>query len=113
MSDTKQGKIVKVAGPVVVAEGMTGARMYDVVRVGDLNLIGEIVELHGDLASIQVYEETTGMGPGEPVIDTEAPLSVELGPGLIESIYDGIQRPLDDLVNLEGAFMSRGSSRIV
>ena len=101
--------MVKVAGPVVVAEGMTGARMYDVVRVGKLNLIGEIVELRGDRASIQVYEETTGMGPGEPVVDTEAPLSVELGPGLIESIYDGIQRPLDALVDFEGEFMSRGS----
>jgi len=109
MSETRQGKIVKVAGPVVVAKGMAGARMYDVVRVGKLSLIGEIVELHGDLASIQVYEETTGMGPGEPVVDTEAPLSVELGPGLIESIYDGIQRPLDLLVEGEGAFMSRGS----
>jgi V/A-type H+-transporting ATPase subunit A len=88
---------------------MAGARMYDVVRVGELNLIGEIVELRGDTASIQVYEETTGIGPGEPVLDTEAPLSLELGPGLIESIYDGIQRPLDDLVGLEGQFMSRGS----
>jgi len=110
MSEKREGRVVKVAGPVVVAEGMTGARMYDVVRVGKLNLIGEIVELRGDKASIQVYEETTGIGPGEPVIDTEAPLSVELGPGLIESIYDGIQRPLDDLVDAEGAFMSRGSA---
>jgi len=109
MDETKTGRIVKVAGPVVVAEGMAGARMYDVVRVGDLNLIGEIVELRGDLASIQVYEETTGMGPGEPVADTEAPLSVELGPGLIESIYDGIQRPLPLLADTEGEFMSRGS----
>ncbi len=110
MSETKEGRIVKVAGPVVVAEGMAGARMYDVVRVSELNIIGEIVELHGDLASIQVYEETTGIGPGEPVVDTEAPLSVELGPGLIESIYDGIQRPLDLLVELEGERMSRGSA---
>jgi len=110
MSETKEGRIVKVAGPVVVAEGMAGARMYDVVHVGELNIIGEIVELHGDLASIQVYEETTGIGPGEPVVDTEAPLSVELGPGLIESIYDGIQRPLNSLVELEGEFMSRGSA---
>ncbi len=110
MSEAKEGRIVKVAGPVVVAEGMAGARMYDVVHVGELNIIGEIVELHGDLASIQVYEETTGIGPGEPVVDTEAPLSVELGPGLIESIYDGIQRPLDSLVDLEGEFMSRGST---
>jgi len=109
MSEKRVGRVVKVAGPVVVAEGMTGARMYDVVRVGKLNLIGEIVELRGDRASIQVYEETTGMGPGEPVVDTEAPLSVELGPGLIESIYDGIQRPLDALVDFEGEFMSRGS----
>jgi len=110
MSERNEGRIVKVAGPVVVAEGMAGTRMYDVVRVGELNLIGEIVELHGDKASIQVYEETTGMGPGEPVIDTEVPLSVELGPGLIESIYDGIQRPLNALVELEGEFMSRGSA---
>ncbi len=110
MNEAKVGRIVKVAGPVVVAEGMAGARMYDVVRVGELSLIGEIVELHGDLASIQVYEETGGIGPGEKVINTEAPLSVELGPGLIESIYDGIQRPLDSLVKIEGAFMSRGSS---
>ncbi len=110
MNETKKGKIVKVAGPVVVAEGMAGSRMYDVVRVGELNLIGEIVELEGDLASIQVYEETTGIGPGGPVVDTRAPLSVELGPGLIESIYDGIQRPLDSLVKAEGAFMSRGSA---
>lgn len=110
MSEAKEGRIVKVAGPVVVAEGMAGARMYDVVHVGELNIIGEIVELHNDLASIQVYEETTGIGPGEPVVDTEAPLSVELGPGLIESIYDGIQRPLNSLVDLEGEFMSRGST---
>ncbi len=110
MKEVEQARIVKVAGPVVVAEGMTGARMYDVVRVGKLNLIGEIVELKGDLASIQVYEETTGIGPGEPVTNTELPLSVELGPGLIESIYDGIQRPLNSLVEAEGAFMSRGSS---
>ncbi|RKY24141.1 MAG: V-type ATP synthase subunit A [Planctomycetota bacterium] len=110
MSETRQGRVVKVAGPVVVAEGMAGARMYDVVRVGKLNLIGEIVELNGDLASIQVYEETVGIGPGEPVVDTEAPLSVELGPGLIESIYDGIQRPLNSLVDFEGEFMGRGSS---
>jgi len=110
MNETKVGRIVKVSGPVVVAEGMTGARMYDVVHVSELNLIGEIVELRGDLASIQVYEETSGVGPGEQVIDTQAPLSVELGPGLIESIYDGIQRPLDSLVKAEGEFMSRGST---
>ena len=110
MAEEKTGRIVKVAGPVVTAGNMTGSRMYDVVRVGKLNLIGEIVELKGDLASIQVYEETTGLGPGEPVVDTEAPLSVELGPGLIESVYDGIQRPLSLLVKAEGEFMSRGSA---
>ena len=110
MAKERQAKVVKVAGPVVVAEGMTGARMYDVVRVAELNLIGEIVELKRDLASIQVYEETTGIGPGEPVVDTELPLSVELGPGLIESIYDGIQRPLDALYKAEGELMSRGSA---
>ena len=104
----KEGRTIKVAGPVVVAEGMTGSRMYDVVRVSKLNLIGEIVELHEDTASIQVYEETVGIGPGEPVIDTQAPLSVELGPGLIESVYDGIQRPLNALYEAEGSFMSRG-----
>jgi V/A-type H+-transporting ATPase subunit A len=110
MKNSREGKVVKVAGPVVTAEGMTGSRMYDVVRVSENNLIGEIVELHGDLASIQVYEETEGVGPGEKVVDTNAPLSVELGPGLIESIYDGIQRPLDELYDLEGEFMSRGSA---
>ena len=110
MNDKQTGRIVKVAGPVVVAEGMTGVRMYNVVRVGQQNIIGEVVELEGDTASIQVYEETTGIGPGEPVVDTAEPLSVELGPGLIESIYDGIQRPLDSLYAAEGEFMSRGSS---
>ncbi len=110
MSELKSGKIIKVAGPVVVAEGMTGARMYDVVRVGAENLIGEIVELHGDLASIQVYEDTVGIGPGEDVVNTGAPLSVELGPGLISSIYDGIQRPLDELRSLQGDHIKRGSA---
>ena len=109
MSETSNGKIVKVAGPVVVAENMVGARMYDVVRVGSEHLIGEIVELHGDRASIQVYEDTVGVGPGEEVINTGAPLSVELGPGLIESIYDGIQRPLDQLAELQGDYIKRGS----
>ena len=109
MSELKSGKIIKVAGPVVVAEDMIGARMYDVVRVGSENLIGEIVELHGDLASIQVYEDTVGIGPGEEVVNTGAPLSVELGPGLISSIYDGIQRPLDQLRELQGDHIKRGS----
>jgi V/A-type H+-transporting ATPase subunit A len=110
MTEVQNGKIVKVAGPVVVAEGMLGARMYDVVRVGDDNLIGEIVELHGDCASIQVYEDTVGIGPGEKVVNTGAPLSVELGPGLISSIYDGIQRPLNELVRIQGNFILRGST---
>ena len=109
MSETSNGRIVKVAGPVVVAEQMAGARMYDVVRVGKENLIGEIVELHGDKASIQVYEDTVGIGPGEVVVNTGAPLSVELGPGLISSIYDGIQRPLDQLVEQQGDFIMRGA----
>ena len=110
MSEKENGRIVKVAGPVVIAEGMKGSRMYDVVRVGEENLIGEIVELHGEQASIQVYEDTTGIGPGEKVVNTGAPLSVELGPGLISSIYDGIQRPLDELVELQGSFIKRGSA---
>jgi len=109
MAETKTGTIVKVAGPVVVAEGMLGSRMYDVVRVSRHNLIGEIVELKGDTASIQVYEDTISIGPGEPVVDTGAPLSVELGPGLIESIYDGIQRPLDQLYKAQGDYILRGS----
>ncbi len=109
MSETSSGRIVKVAGPVVVAEGMAGARMYDVVRVGEESLIGEIVELHGNKASIQVYEDTVGVGPGEKVVNTGAPLSVELGPGLISSIYDGIQRPLQQLVELQGSNILRGS----
>jgi V/A-type H+-transporting ATPase subunit A len=109
MAEFKNGKIIKVAGPVVMAEGMVGARMYDVVRVGAENLIGEIVELQGDRASVQVYEDTVGIGPGEVVVNTGAPLSVELGPGLISSIYDGIQRPLDQLVEAQGNFIKRGS----
>ncbi|NLM95243.1 MAG: V-type ATP synthase subunit A, partial [Firmicutes bacterium] len=89
----KTGRIIKVSGPLVVAEGMSDAKMYDVVRVSESRLIGEVIEIRGDRASIQVYEETAGLGPGEPVYLTGEPLSVELGPGLIESIYDGIQRP--------------------
>ncbi len=92
------GTIIKVAGPLVVAGGMRDANMFDVVRVSEQRLIGEIIEMHGDQASIQVYEETQGLGPGEPVYSTEAPLSVELGPGLIGSIYDGIQRPLNKIM---------------
>lgn len=103
-----EGRIIKVSGPLVVAEGMSQAKMYEVVRVSDKRLIGEIIELRGDKASIQVYEETTGLGPGEPVYLTGAPLSVELGPGLIEAIYDGIQRPLDVLVAKVGDRITRG-----
>jgi len=97
------GTIKKVAGPLVIAEGMRDANMYDVVRVSGQRLIGEIIEMHGDQASIQVYEETSGLGPGEPVESMEVPLSVELGPGLISSIYDGIQRPLDDIMAATGS----------
>ena len=92
-----------MAGPLVIAEGMRDANMYDVVRVSNQRLIGEIIEMHGDEASIQVYEETSGLRPGEPVESTEVPLSVELGPGLITSIYDGIQRPLDDIMKATGS----------
>ena len=102
------GTIKKVAGPLVIAEGMRDANMFDVVRVSKHRLIGEIIEMHGDKASIQVYEETSGLGPGEPVESTGAPLSVELGPGLIRSIYDGIQRPLDDIMKLSGNNLQRG-----
>lgn len=103
-----KGIIKKVAGPLVIAEGMRDANMFDVVRVSNQRLIGEIIEMHGDEASIQVYEETSGLGPGEPVESTEAPLSVELGPGLITSIYDGIQRPLDDIMKVCGTNLKRG-----
>ncbi len=92
-----KGTIKKVAGPLVIAEGMRDANMFDVVHVSDQHLIGEIIEMHGDQASVQVYEETSGLKPGEPVESTDVPLSVELGPGLISSIYDGIQRPLDEI----------------
>lgn len=102
------GIIKKVAGPLVIAEGMRDANMFDVVRVSEQRLIGEIIEMHGDKASIQVYEETSGLGPGEPVESTGAPLSVELGPGLISSIYDGIQRPLDDIMAVSGNNLKRG-----
>jgi len=102
------GKIVKVSGPLIVAEGMSQAKMYDVVHVSDKQLIGEIIELRGDKASIQVYEETTGLGPGEEVFSTGEALSVELAPGLIESIYDGIQRPLTKLQEVAGDRIARG-----
>ncbi len=104
----KEGKIVKIAGPLVVAEGLSGAKMYEVVYVGEERLMGEIIELKGDRASIQVYEETGGLGPGDPVFSSGAPLSVELGPGLIESIFDGVERPLDAIRARVGDFIRRG-----
>ncbi|AGC67372.1 V-type ATP synthase subunit alpha [Thermoclostridium stercorarium subsp. stercorarium DSM 8532] len=103
-----QGRIVKVAGPLVIAEGMKDANMFDVVRVSDYELIGEILEIHGDRASIQVYEETSGLGPGGRVVSTGEPLSVELGPGLLENIYDGIQRPLEVMRRQVGPNITRG-----
>ena len=103
------GKIKKVAGPLVIATGMRDADMFDVVRVSNERLIGEIIEMHGDEAFIQVYEETAGLGPGEPVESTEVPLSVELGPGLMGSIYDGIQRPLTKIMEVTGGnLLARG-----
>ncbi len=102
------GKSVKVSGPLVIAEGMREANMFDVVRVGKQKLIGEIIEMHGDRASVQVYEETAGIGRGDEVVSTGAPLSVELGPGLLKNIYDGIQRPLEKLRLIAGANLVRG-----
>ncbi len=104
------GKTVKVSGPLIIAEGMADSKMFDVVRVSDKGLIGEIIELRGDKASIQVYEETSGLGPGEEVVSTGEPLSAELGPGLISGIFDGIQRPLTTLYFKYGARISRGVS---
>ena len=103
-----QGLIQKISGPAVIAKGMMGARMYDIVKVGKLGLVGEIIRLDGDTAFIQVYEDTSGLFVGEPVLTTGQPLKVELGPGLLESIYDGIQRPLDVIKNLKGDFIARG-----
>ena len=102
------GKISKIAGPLVVATGMREANMFDVVRVSDSKLIGEIIEMHGDRASIQVYEETSGLGTGEPVESTGEPLSVELGPGLLTQVYDGLQNPLPKLAEQCGFFLERG-----
>lgn len=104
----KRGKIVKVAGPLVVAEQMSGSKMYDIVLVSEHKLMGEIIEIDEDRASIQVYEDTAGIGVGEPVYVTGQPLVVELGPGIIESIYDGVQRPLDVIYSSEGDYISRG-----
>ncbi|WP_456367176.1 ATP synthase subunit A [Thermococcus sp.] len=102
------GRIIRVTGPLVVADGMEGSKMYEVVRVGEMGLIGEIIRLEGDKAVIQVYEETAGIKPGEPVEGTGSSLSVELGPGLLTSMYDGIQRPLEKLRELSGDFIARG-----
>ncbi len=102
------GKIVKVSGPVIDGEDIKNAKMFDVVRVGDMGLVGEIIRIVGNVATIQVYEDTSGIKPGEPIVNTELPLSVELGPGLLTSIYDGIQRPLDVLRTMSGDFISRG-----
>ncbi len=102
------GKIQKISGPLVVAKGMRDANLFDMVRVSNKRLIGEIIEMHGDNASIQVYEETAGLGTGEPIESTGQPMSVELGPGLIGSIFDGIQRPLDDIMKISGNNLSRG-----
>jgi len=102
------GRILKVSGPLVVAEGMRQANMFDVVRVGEKKLIGEIIEMHGDRASIQVYEETAGIGRGDKVVSTGAPLSVELGPGMIKNIYDGIQRPLEAMLAVAGSNIPGG-----
>ena len=106
----KEGKVLKVSGPLVVAEGMENASVYDVVEVSDDKLIGEIIEMRGDKASIQVYEETTGIGPGDKVISTGHPLSIELGPGILEQMFDGIQRPLKSLQEKAGDFLLRGVS---
>ena len=102
------GKIIKVSGPLVVADGLADAGMADVVKVGAQGLKGEILTMTGDTASIQVYEETAGLGPGAEVYTTGAPLSVELGPGMLENIYDGIQRPLTEIRALAGETIARG-----
>ena len=104
----QQGSIARVSGPIVQASGMADAMMYEVVEVGPLRLVGEVIRLEGDLATIQVYEDTTGVRPGEPVFPTGALLSLTLGPGLIGSIYDGIQRPLPAIAKLSGAYIKRG-----
>ncbi|MCK5458272.1 MAG: V-type ATP synthase subunit A, partial [Thermoplasmatales archaeon] len=104
----QEGRIIRISGPVIEADGMRGAKMYDVVKVGEENLIGEIIRLNEDNAIIQVYEDTNGLKPGEKVVITGMPLSVELGPGLLTNIYDGIQRPLPDIYKATGDFIKRG-----
>src|SRR5713101_2885245 len=108
MPDFKPGKVIRVAGPVIIADGMFGSQMYEVVRVGGQGLIGEIIRIEGDNATVQVYEETAGIRPGEAVERTGKPLSVELGPGITGQIYDGIQRPLTVLFEKTGPFVRRG-----
>ncbi|MEO9321697.1 MAG: V-type ATP synthase subunit A [Nitrososphaera sp.] len=103
------GTVSRISGPVVVATGLEGTQMYDVVRIGELGLLGEVIRLEGNKTTIQVYEDTTGLRPGEKVINTKRPLSLQLGPGLLKSIYDGIQRPLDVLRQKSGDFIGRGS----
>jgi len=103
-----KGKIIRISGPVIEANDMRGSKMYDVVRVGTEHLIGEIIRLNEDVATIQVYEDTNGLKPGEIVLSTQEPLSVELGPGLISNIYDGIQRPLPAIYKQTGDFIARG-----
>src|SRR6187200_3286424 len=103
-----KGKIVWVSGPAVRADGMSSTKMYETVEVGDSKLIGEVIRLTGDVAFIQVYESTSGLRPGEPVVGTGQPLSVLLGPGIIGKIYDGIQRPLEEIAQKSGAFIGRG-----
>jgi len=104
------GTLTRIAGPVVVARGLASAAMYDVVRVGALGLIGEVIRLAGDAATIQVYEDTSGLRVGEPVAWTGGPLQVELGPGLLGTVYDGIQRPLNQLLEIQGPFIRRGAT---
>ena len=101
------GELLKIVGPVVVGEKMSGAKMYDVVKVGKSKMIGEIIKLSEDKATIQVYEDTSGLKPGEPIENTGLPLSVELGPGLLESVYYGIQRPLNEIMRQSGSFIAR------
>jgi len=108
MAETREGKIIKVSGPLVVAVDLEGTKMHEVVRVGEQRLFGEVIEIRGDEHSIQVYEETEGLGPGDPVVRTEMPLTVELGPGMLGTIYDGVQRPLERIMGQAGNFITRG-----
>ncbi|MEJ2725071.1 MAG: V-type ATP synthase subunit A, partial [Deltaproteobacteria bacterium] len=107
--NTIQGTVKKITGPAVIAKGMLGARMYDIVKVGEEGLVGEIIRLEGETAFVQVYEDTSGLLVGQPVVSTGMPLAVELGPGLLKSVYDGIQRPLDKIREKTGDFISRGA----